>query len=132
MKAQIVNTILGIWLMFAPAVLGHSGATLAKFDRAVGPAVAAISFVAVAQISRSVRWLTIPAALVLVIAPWFLEAPTAAKVNSAAVAVVMMVLAPLGKPDQRRYGNGWTTLFRSEDLPDWDAPRGEDASGARV
>jgi hypothetical protein len=132
MWAQITNTVLGIWLMFAPAVLGHSGTTLAKFDRGIGPTVAAASFVAVAQISRSVRWLTIPAALVLVVAPWFLDAPTAAKLNSAAIAVVMIVLAPVGRPDQRRYGNGWTSLFRDQDLPDWDAPRGDQATRTRA
>jgi hypothetical protein len=130
--AQIVNTALGVWLMFAPAVLGHSGTTLANLDRAVGPTVAAASFVAVAQITRSVRWLTLPAAAVLAVVPWFLDAPTASRVNSVAIAVVMLVLAPLGRPDQRRYGNGWTSLWRDEDLPGWDARRGDEATGART
>lgn len=124
MWAQITNAALGVWLMVAPSVLGHADLLLGKFDRAIGPTVASVSFVAAAQISRSIRWLTIPAAAVLVVAPWFLDAPVAAKVNSTAVAVAMILLAPVGRPDQRRYGNGWTTLFRDEDLPDWDAPRG--------
>ena len=132
MWAQILNTVLGVWLMFAPAVLGHADTSLADFDRAVGPAVAAVSFVAVAQITRSVRWLTIPVAAVLVIAPWFLDAPTGAKVNSAVIGAIMIILAPIGRPDQRRYGNGWTTLWRDEDLPGWDEPRGSDASGSRT
>ena len=130
MWAQIVNTVLGVWLMFAPAVFGHVGTTLAGFERTVGPVVAAASFVAIAQISRSVRWLVIPVALVLVVAPWFLDASTAEKIHAVLVAVVMTVLAPVGRPDQRRYGNGWTTLFRDEDLPGWDAPRGPQATGA--
>lgn len=124
MWAQVVNTVLGLWLMAAPAVLGHSGELLGKFDRAIGPTVAAASFVAAAQISRSVRWLTLPAAAVLAVAPWFLDAPAASKINSVAVAVAMLLLAPVGRPDQRRYGNGWSTLLRTEHLPGWEAPSG--------
>lgn len=130
MWAQIVNVVLGVWLMFAPAVLGHADVLLGKIDRAAGPWVAAVSFVAAAQISRSARWLSMPAALVLVTAPWFAQAPGASKANSIVVGLVMLALIPVGRPDQRRYGNGWTTLWRAEELPDWDAPRGEDASGA--
>lgn len=126
MWAQVVNTILGLWLMAAPAVLGHAGQPLGKFDRAIGPAVAAVSFVAVAQISRSVRWLTMPLAAVLLVVPWILDAPTASKVNSVVVAAAMLLLAPLGRPDQRRYGNGWSTLRGDGDLPPWGAPRGEE------
>lgn len=132
MWAQIANMVLGVWLMAAPAVIGHAATTLAKVDRAVGPTVAAISFVAVAQITRSVRWLTLPFAAGLVVVPWFLDAPTAAKLNSTVVAVAMLALAPIGRPDQRRYGNGWSTLWRDADLPDWDAPRGDEVVGGRT
>lgn len=129
MWAQIGNVVLGVWMMFAPSVLGHTGSLLEKFDRGAGPWVASVSFVAAAQITRSARWLSIPAALVLVIAPWFLDAPGIAKANSVTVGLVMLALAPIGRPDQRQYGNGWTTLWRDDDLPGWDAPRGE-AEGA--
>ena len=128
MWAQITNAVLGVWLMFAPAVLGHSGEALAKFDRGAGPWVASVSFVAAAQISRSARWLSLPAAVVLVVAPWFVEGPVMSKANSIVVGLVMLALIPVGRPDQRRYGDGWTTLWRDDELPDWDAPRGETAT----
>ncbi len=126
---QILSAALGVWLMAAPAVLGHAGTTLGDLDRIVGPAVAAVSFVAAAQITRSIRWLNVPAAGVLVIAAWFVDAPLASVLNSAGTALLVLALTPWGSPDQTRYGNGWTTLWRTEDLPDWDAPRaGEDAA----
>lgn len=130
MWAQITNIVLGVWLMFAPAVLGHSDTLLAKFDRSAGPWVASVSLVAVAQISRSTRWLSLPAAVVLIVAPWFIDAPTASKINSAVVGVAMCALAPIGSPDQRRYGNGWTTLWRDEELVGWDADRGTETTGS--
>lgn len=130
MWAQITNTVLGVWLMFAPAVLGHGDSLLAKFDRTAGPWVASVSLVAISQISRSARWLSLPASLFLIVAPWFVDAPTASKINSAVIGVVMTLLVPVGSPDQRRYGNGWTTLWRDDELPGWDAPRGAQATGA--
>lgn len=126
---QIVSGVLGLWLMVAPAALGHVDTTLADFDRTVGPLVASVSFVAAAQICRSLRWLNLAFAAVLVVAPWFLDAPLVSQVNSTVVALVVLALTPWGSPDQTRYGNGWTTVWRTEDLPDWDAPRAsEDAA----
>lgn len=129
MWAQIVNCVLGIWLMFAPAVLGHSGALLAKFDRTAGPWIAAVAFVSISQISRSTRWLSLPASAVLIVAPLFLDAPGIAQVNSIIVGVVTASLTPLGSPDQRKYGNGWTTLWRDDELPGFDAPSRKQATG---
>ncbi|CAN5865474.1 hypothetical protein BH23ACT10_BH23ACT10_37230 [soil metagenome] len=123
MATQIISAILGVWLMVAPAVLGHAGSTLATFDRIIGPTIAAVSFVAAAQITRSVRWINLPAAAVLLIAPWFFDAPLVSTLSSAGSALVVLALTPWGSPDQTRYGNGWTTLWRAEDLPDWDVPR---------
>lgn len=125
---QICSALLGVWLMFAPAVLGHTDTTLADIDRTVGPLIAAVSMVAAAQIARSVRWLNLPFAAVLVVVPWLVDAPLVSQVNSTVVALIVLALTPLGPPDQVRYGNGWTTLWRIEDLPDWDAPRGDQSA----
>lgn len=125
MSTQILSALIGVWLMFAPAVLSHSGTTLASFDRGIGPAMAAVSFVAAAQITRSVRWLNLPLAAALAIAPWFLDASTASKASSVLSAVAVLALTPWGRPDQREYGNGWTTVWRDDELPGFDAPRGE-------
>lgn len=125
---QIVSAILGVWLMFAPAVLGHTSTTLADFDRTIGPLIASVSFVAAAQICRSVRWLNLAWTAVLVIAPWFLDAPMGSKLNSTVVALIVLAITPFGAPDQTRYGNGWTTLWRTEDLPEWDAPRADESA----
>lgn len=125
---QICSALLGVWLMFAPAVLGHTDTTLADIDRTVGPLIAAVSMVAAAQIARSVRWLNLPFAAVLVVVPWLVDAPLVSQVNSTVVALIVLALTPLGSPDQARYGNGWTTLWRTEDLPEWDTPRGDQSA----
>lgn len=127
MIPQTLSALIGVWLMFAPAVLSHSGTALASFDRGIGPAIAAVSFVAAAQITRSVRWLNLPLAAVLAVAPWFLDASTASKASSIVSAVVVLALTPWGRPDQREYGNGWTSVWRDDELPGFNARRGEGA-----
>lgn len=128
MVTQALSTVLGIWLMFAPAVLGHAGQTLGKLDRGLGPFIASVSFLAVTQICRSLRWVNLLPAAVLLVAPWFLDGPMASKVNTAVVGLVVLLLTPWGHPDQSRYGNGWMTLGPLPRLPGWNAGRGEGAT----
>ncbi|SFQ71377.1 SPW repeat-containing protein [Amycolatopsis arida] len=111
----------GVWLMAAPAVLGY-GDPAATSDRIAGPALAAIGFLAGFQITRGLRWLNLGTGAWLVVAPWLLGFPAAATVNSVVIGVAALVLAPWGKPDQRRYGGGWVALWRpgatsADDLP---------------
>jgi nicotinamide riboside transporter PnuC len=124
MIGQVISAILGVWLMFAPAVFGHVQSTLHDIDRGIGPTIGAISAVAATRICRSIRWLNWLFAPVLVIGPWFVDAPTAAKINTTVVGLAIIALTPWGRPDQSRYGNGWLTLVSQRELPGWDAPRG--------
>lgn len=124
MWAQAVNAVLGVWLMFAPAVLGHTESVLGNVDRGIGPSIGAVAAVATTQITRSVRWLNWLFAPVLLVAPWFLDAPLVSKVNSAIVGLIVIALTPIGHPNQSRYGNGWFTLLPLHPLPGWDAERG--------
>src|SRR5690606_38633591 len=44
--ARALNTAAGLWLMAAPAVLGHSDTLGASVDRVVGPLVASFAVIA--------------------------------------------------------------------------------------
>lgn len=110
---------LGVWLMAAPAVLGHSGTTAGSSDRFVGPLIASIAFVAASEIARPVRWVNVTGAIWLVVAPWVLGFPTAAAINDVLVGVAVGVLSPLGKADMKaRFGGGWRALRHPKELPD--------------
>jgi hypothetical protein len=60
------------------------------------------------------RWLNLGCGLSLVAAPWLLEFPADATANSVVGGVITLLLAPLGRPGQSRYGGGWTVLFGRE------------------
>jgi hypothetical protein len=116
---QVVVTALGLWLMAAPAVLGHAGTTAGSSDRFVGPFIASFAFVAASEITRPLRWVNLAGAAWLIVAPWVLGFPIAAAVNDVLVGLVIAVLAPLGKADTKaRFGGGWSALLHPEELPD--------------
>ena len=116
MFAQIVLTVVGLWLMFAPSVLGYQG-TAADSDRFAGPLLAAFAFLAIFRITRGLRWVNLPIGAWLIVGPLLLGFPTDATVNSIVCGVLVVVLAPIGRVDQSRYGGGWITLWRTDRLP---------------
>lgn len=117
MIARIVCVVAGVWLMFAPAVLGY-GDPAAANDRIFGPIGAALAFVATWEVVRPLRWGTLPVGVWLVVAPFLLgyDAGTA-MVSSIAAGMVMGVAAFLGGQTRQEYGGGWKVLLPSECVP---------------
>ena len=113
MWARIVSILLGLWLMAAPAVLGYGGAAAVN-DRIVGPIVAALAVVAVSEITRGLRWASVPAGAWLIIAPWLLGYGPTPMVNSLVVGLLLIPLAWVRGRVKARYGGGWASLFKNE------------------
>ena len=116
--AQTVLVGVGAWLMFAPAVLGHSGTSLGSSDRIAGPVILATAFLAIFPITRLVRTFNLIPGVWLLVAPWVLDGGgTAAMVSDVVSGLVVLALAPIEKAPQDRYGGGWDTLVKPERLP---------------
>lgn len=121
MIARIVAVGAGIWLMFAPALLGY-GDPAANNDRIFGPIGAAFAFVAMWEVLRAVRWATLPVGIWLVVAPFVLGFTTTAAVVSSVIAgAVFLITAPLGGAKTQSYGGGWKTLLPGERVPDQES-----------
>lgn len=95
-------TALGLWLMFAPAVLGSEGRAAAS-DNLVGALVVTVAVVSTAEVIRAFRFLNVLFGVWLVIAPWALSGASAAARWSdmaAGVAIVILTL-PRGTVQER-------------------------------
>jgi hypothetical protein len=112
MLPQIINAILGIWLMAAPAVLGY-GRPASTNDHIVGPLVATFACIAIWEATRSVRWVNLPLGLWLIVAPLALGHPTSGQLNSVLCGIAIAGLSCVGGAVTRRFGGGWSTLWRS-------------------
>ena len=115
--AQTVVTATGLWLMAAPAVLGHAGTAAGKADRLIGPTIAAAGFLAIFPITRLMRWFNLLPGAALLVTPFVFGAPTDATVNDVVCGLVVLALATVERAPQDRYGGGWDTLLPSGSPP---------------
>ena len=112
MWARIVNTVLGLWLMAAPAVLSYGDP--AQFnDRIAGPLAVTCAFVAIWEATRPLRRVNLVIGAWLLLAPWVLGyGATAPIVNSLVVGVVMIACSLVKGTVEKSYGGGWSMLWR--------------------
>ena len=106
--ARIATVAIGIWLMAAPAVLGY-GSPAESVDRVLGPVAGGIAFVAIWPFVQMLRWATIPAGVLLVLAP-VLGYPAEAAVNSIGCGLAVVALAFVSGAPEGSFGGGWRVL----------------------
>ena len=114
MIARLVAVAAGVWLMFAPAVLGYGGVA-ENNDRIFGPIGAAIAFVAIWEVVRALRWGTLPVGIWLVAAPLVLRYDdTGAIISSIAAGLVMAASTFFGANVSASFGGGWRSVSPSQ------------------
>lgn len=115
MIARIVAVAAGVWLMFAPAVLGYGDPAEAN-DRIFGPIGASLAFVAIWEVVRALRWGTLPVGAWLVVAPFIVGyAAIPATVSSVTAGILMAASSFFGGEVKNSYGGGWRSLFGDGD-----------------
>lgn len=106
----LLSAVVGMWLMAAPAVFNSRGGA-ADSDHLLGALVVVVAMLAMAEVTRALRFVNILLAVLIIAAPWVLGgAPPAAGVNDVVAGVAIIVLSiPLGSI-RNRYG-AWTPLI---------------------
>jgi hypothetical protein len=110
MWIRVINIILGIWLMAAPAVLDY-GEPARTNSYIVGPLAASFATIAIWEATRSVRWVNVVLGLWLIVAPLVLGYRGSAAINGLIVGPLLAVLALLPGKITGRYGGGWSALW---------------------
>jgi hypothetical protein len=83
---------IGLWLMFTRITLGNDPA-LANWDHLIGALVITVSVCALAEVARSVRFLIIPLAAVLLVTPFVYDASLTATAASLISAMLLIALS---------------------------------------
>lgn len=121
MWAQVVNAVLGLWLMAAPAVLEYGGVAQTN-DRILGPVIATFAVIAWWEATRAVRLWNLPLGVWLLLSPWILGYETSvAMLNSVGVGLLVSGLACIQGTVEGTYGGGWSALWRSDTLHEREA-----------
>ncbi len=111
--ARIGSTLVGIWLMAAPALLGY-GAPAEINDRIAGPVAATFAIIAISGVTRPLRRVNTATGLWLLVAPWLLGYGGGVQTLNDMVAGALLLLFSLVKGTvDSRFGGGWSALSNS-------------------
>lgn len=114
--ARVMNTILGLWLMFAAGIFGWSK-TVADNDHIIGPLVITFSFTAIWEATRGMRKWNIPLGIWLLLAPWVLGYDqTWPIVNDMVVGVLIIYFSTIKGKVENTFGGGWRAVWKTDSL----------------
>lgn len=109
----IVNSLLGLWMMFAPAVLEIEGGARTN-ELIIGPILISFAFVTIWSVLRQMRYAVMVLGLWEIAATLILDYPGWTKLSPFAVGVLVVILAWLQPPaDMRQFAGGWLALKKS-------------------
>ena len=108
--AQIINALLGIWLMASPGMFGYSG------TGPINGVIATFAIIAVWEVTRAVGRANVTLGAWLVIAPWVLgyEENVIATVNEFVVGITIFALAMTRAKTDAKLGGGWRSLIKAK------------------
>lgn len=109
---QLGAASVGVVVMSLPAVLEITG-PLADLDWIVGPVIVAMGIIAAAEVARSLRWVNILSAIVLLGGGLLWGSQVSTTLIHAGLALALILLSvPRGRRRQS-FGSGWGGLFHS-------------------
>src|SRR5665648_1273906 len=101
----IVSAALGLWLMFAPSVLG-SGGMAAHSDHLVGALTLTVAVIALSEVGRATRFVNVLFGAWMIASPWLLDGATTGATWSDAIAGVLVIVLSIPRgPVGERYGS---------------------------
>jgi len=113
MWARILNIILGLYVMIAPALFNFNPA-LSNSNHIVGPLVITFAVISLWDINQRVRLASIVTGAWLIISAFIFSAPATIYLIGNAVAGLLIIIFALVKSNvKHQYGGGWRSLFQN-------------------
>lgn len=115
--ARAASTVLGIATMGAPELLDLGrGASVNAWI--FGPLIVSVAVIAIADVTRPVRWLNVPIGAWMAVSMPFLVDDLAEGLGMAAIGVMVALLALVGpRIPRERLGGGWVAAIRADGDP---------------
>ena len=110
---QLLVVAAGLWITASPDLMGYEGPERLN-DQIVGPLIVSAAIIAVAETTRTVRWLNVVLGCWLVMAPVVLQyEPLHIGVRSSLLGILVAGLSWLAGPRTHELGGGWKRLWTS-------------------
>lgn len=112
MWARIINSVLGLWMMIAPSVLGYTK-TASNNAHIFGAVITTIAIVSMAESVRDVRKINWFLGGWLVVAPWVLSFKEGTNLlNDTLVGLMLVIFSSFRGRISEKFGGGWKAVFR--------------------
>lgn len=111
MWAAIINTLIGLWLTFTPAVFQLAGSR-AYTNYIIGPLIITFAVIAMWEINYSIIRINILIAIVLVVMTFVAGEKTAVLYANIVSAVVIIPVSLMKRKIKGSYGGGWKSLLQ--------------------
>ena len=115
MWAQIINIVIGIGLMAAPAIVGFDKVA-SNNNHIVGPLVITFAVVSLWEINRNVRWFNIVTGAWLILSPFIIGFGASAQAIDIAGGIAVILFSLHKGKIKNKYGGGWRSLFQKHPL----------------
>lgn len=111
MWAQVVNIVLGLFLMVAPAIW--------PFDKMeshhhyiIGPLIITFGITALWEVNRNTRWMNVLFGIWLLLSPFVLGTRGLVAKIDIFIGILLIVFSLFKGTITQRYGGGWQSLFQ--------------------
>lgn len=108
--------------MAAPGLLGYADPARTN-DQIVGPLATSFAFIAIWEVTRSLRRVNVGLGLWLLAAPWVLGYAVTPALNSTVIGLLLIGFARVQGKIRQRIGGGWAAL--------WSSPPGDSYDGVK-
>lgn len=108
---QLCAAAVGVVVMALPELLDLGG-RLAELDWIVGPIIISIAIISAAEVTRSLRWVNVISAIVLLAGGLIWGTQVSLLIHMALALALALLSVPRG-PRRQSFGSGWRGLFQS-------------------
>lgn len=123
MGQGVVNTLIGLWLMFSPTIFGMNEAT-SNNNYIVGPLAITSSVISLWLINRNVIKTNILIGVWILISLFIFEyTKTMAFFSNGICGVCLIIFSYVVKTSRNKFGGGWRSLFQHNPLHMQEAER---------
>lgn len=111
MGIQIINTVIGLWILISPFLLHFDNSQIADYNYIAGPVIVSFSVIAYWEVTRSVgKWNTI-VAIFLITMSLILGNFISITSNLISSIILFSLSFVKGKITQK-FGGGWASLLQ--------------------
>ena len=116
MWAQMINILLGLWVMISPALLNYNQ-TIANNNHIAGPLIITFAVVSLWEVNRNVRVMNIVTGAWMIASVFLLPADsTIALISNGIAGLLILIFSFVKRPTNDAYGGGWSSLFQKNPL----------------